>query len=803
MMSNMPSSPHSDLALKLKEAETCHSMGMADVALNVYEQVLALTSENDHHIRETVRSKISQLKRELVDLRKAEKKKVSAEDLSIFKKTLSFSDDVPTILDGAAALKELGLIEEAIAEFEKLLGLDYSKYDHLDPDYSPSRIIHDYLACLLEAKPPEIVVKTAYKVVYQHNLPEKETARIKFWLATEVEKREQSDLALDLYKAAAEIDPEDDEIQNRFNILKARLVSSSRYDYLLRNQIVTTNQLQEALAISKKLSKSVEFVLVDRFNVQKKDLGKSLSLYYGCPFRGFEAEAPVPFELINKLKKSFLLYYTWVPLSWDKSGVEILVDDPKDLRKTDHIRALLANQKINFCVGIKEDIEKYIQAFFDPRAEKLDENLMQDLDTLIPDVTFEEEEDLGESDTQIDESSSQVVKFVDQVLVTAYRNNVSDIHIEPSSITRKTIIRYRTDGVCYEYIQVPNAMAPAIISRLKIMADLDIAERRLPQDGKIKFRRKGIPEFELRMSTMPTAGGFEDAVLRLLTKSGSMKLDEIGLSERNLAVLKRLITRPYGMILCVGPTGSGKTTTLHSALGYINHPGIKIWTAEDPVEITQAGLRQVQVKPKIGLDFARIMRGLLRLDPDVIMIGEMRDRETAAIAIEASLTGHLVLSTLHTNNAPETLTRLLDMGINALNISDSFLAVLAQRLVRKLCAECVDDYHPSQEEFEDLVADYGPQAFKATRVEYHPSFKLHRAQGCEKCNGTGYKGRMGIHELIEGTPEIKWLIKRQATSKELGDQAKKDGMTTLKQDGIHKVFAGLTDTREVRRVCVE
>jgi type II secretory ATPase GspE/PulE/Tfp pilus assembly ATPase PilB-like protein len=335
------------------------------------------------------------------------------------------------------------------------------------------------------------------------------------------------------------------------------------------------------------------------------------------------------------------------------------------------------------------------------------------------------------------------------------------------------------------------------------MADLDIAERRLPQDGKIRFKRKGIPEFELRVSTMPTAGRFEDAVLRILTKSGALKLDELGFNERNLAVLQRTIRRPYGLILCVGPTGSGKTTTLHSALASINEPEVKIWTAEDPVEITQAGLRQVQVKPKIGLDFAKIMRGFLRLDPDVIMIGEMRDRETAATAIEASLTGHLVLSTLHTNNAPETLTRLLDMGMNPLNIADSFLAVVAQRLVRKLCAECIEAYRPDQEEFDYIVKDYGEKPFQALGVENDPSFKLHRSAGCEKCNGSGYKGRMGIHELIEGTPEIKMLIKKQATSQDLAKQAITDGMTTLKQDGVHKVFEGFSDMREVRRVCIE
>jgi type II secretory ATPase GspE/PulE/Tfp pilus assembly ATPase PilB-like protein len=346
-------------------------------------------------------------------------------------------------------------------------------------------------------------------------------------------------------------------------------------------------------------------------------------------------------------------------------------------------------------------------------------------------------------------------------------------------------------------------MAPAIVSRLKIMADLDIAEKRRPQDGKIKLKRKGIPEFELRVSTMPTAGRFEDVVLRILASSSSYKIDEIGLNDRNLDVTRKIIARPYGLILCVGPTGSGKTTTLHAFLGHVNQPGVKIWTAEDPVEITQAGLRQVQVSPKIGLDFSRIMRGFLRLDPDIIMIGEMRDRETAATAIEASLTGHLVLSTLHTNNAPETLTRLLDMGMNPLNISDSFLGVLAQRLVRRLCDKCRESYHPSKEQFVDIQSDYGKDALARSGHTYGPGMQLYRSLGCEACSGSGYKGRMGIHELMEGTPEVKILIKKSATSQDLAKVAVKQGMTRLKQDGIHKVFEGLTDITEVRRVSVE
>ena len=793
----------SEIKTKLKEAETCHSMGMMDEALQVYEQVLVSLPGKDGQTRETVVARINLLKKDIEDREEAENQGFTKEDISIFKKTLSTHDDVPTLLDGAAALKELGLMEEASAEYEKLLKFDFSKFDYSEMDYSPIRITCDYLTCLLDIKPPQDVVKEAYKVIYKQNIKEKETAQVKFWLGLQLEKKDHYDLAYDLYEAAAAIDPSNTEVVERLNSLKARISSSSRYDYLIRNKIVTTNQLQEALAIAKKMNKSIEFVLVERFGTKKDDVGKSLSQYFGCPFRDFDEEFPIPFELIGKLKKSFLLYYVWVPLSWSKKGVEILVDDPKDLRKTDHIKALLPNQKIVFSVGFKEDVDKYINHFFDPRAETTSTTDFQELDDIIPDVAFEEEEEIEEDIAGLDESSSQVVKFVDQVLVTAFRNDASDIHIEPSPVTRKTTIRFRTDGVCHEYIQVPNAMAPAIVSRLKIMSELDIAEKRLPQDGKIKLKRKGIPEFELRVSTMPTAGRFEDVVLRILTRSNNFKLDDIGVRERNLKVLKKIIEHPYGLILCVGPTGSGKTTTLHAALGYVNKPGVKIWTAEDPVEITQAGLRQVQVRPKIGLDFARIMRGFLRLDPDIIMIGEMRDRETAATAIEASLTGHLVLSTLHTNNAPETLTRLLDMGMNPLNIADSFLGVLAQRLVRRLCNKCQESYNPSEEEFEDIEADFGKKALLAAGYTYSSRLKLFHSPGCERCSGSGYKGRLGIHELMEGTPAIKLLIKKHATSQELGKQAVKQGMETLKQDGIHRVFEGITDIREVRRVSVE
>ncbi|MBT8330922.1 MAG: Flp pilus assembly complex ATPase component TadA, partial [Deltaproteobacteria bacterium] len=478
-----------DIKLKIKEAETCHSMGMIEEALTLYEEVLTLSSGEDNGNSASIKNKIDNLRKELELREMAENQGLSEEDISLFRKNLSLHDDVPTILDGARALKELGLVEEAILEYEKLLKFDFGKSDYSKLDYSPAQIVVDYLTCLLQTQQAQEVVKKAHKVINQHNLNDKETAQIQFWLGTEMENREQRDEALALYETASKIDPQNEDIAVKIDALKSSLSTSSRYDYLLQNKLVTTNQLQDALAISKKAGKSIEFVLTDRFKVKKDEVGKSLSLFYGLPFRAFDPEVLVPVELTNNLKKSFLLYYIWVPLKWSKKGVEILVDDPKDLRKTDHIKALMPNQKIKFVVGFKEDIESFINHFFDPKVEKLTENAYDNLDDIIPDISFEEEDEIEEDQAGLDESSSQVVKFVDQVLVTAFRNNASDIHVEPSAISRKTTIRFRTDGICHEYIQVPNAMAPAIVSRLKIMADLDIAERRLPQDGKIRFKR--------------------------------------------------------------------------------------------------------------------------------------------------------------------------------------------------------------------------------------------------------------------------------------------------------------------------
>lgn len=412
----------------------------------------------------------------------------------------------------------------------------------------------------------------------------------------------------------------------------------------------------------------------------------------------------------------------------------------------------------------------------------------------------------------VSESDNTLVRLINSLIEEAVHRSASDIHIETADAPRQVRIRLRVDGELVPVLEVPARLRFAIVARIKIMADLDISEHRKPQDGKIDFSRFGGPHVELRVVTVPTTRGLEDVVLRLLGGRKPMPLEQIGLAEGNLNALRSVVSKPYGLILICGPTGCGKTTTLHSVLRDINTDGRKIWTAEDPVEITQDGLRQVQMNPRIGWTFAAAMRTFLRADPDVIMIGEMRDEETARIAVEASLTGHLVLSTLHTNSAPESIARLLEIGIDPYNFSDSLLAILAQRLVRTLCTHCRESELAGEDELDALAAQYlasGTAArdtathaalrerWRATHGDARGRIRLHRRRGCDHCGGTGYHGRMGIHELMLADDAVRRHIRHRDDAGVLQAAALAGGMKTLRQDGLDKVLAGWTDLPEV------
>ncbi|MBX9937118.1 MAG: Flp pilus assembly complex ATPase component TadA [Burkholderiaceae bacterium] len=432
--------------------------------------------------------------------------------------------------------------------------------------------------------------------------------------------------------------------------------------------------------------------------------------------------------------------------------------------------------------------------------------LASNLSSTLPD------NDAVETDA-ISESDNTLVRLINTVIEEAIAHRASDIHIETESAPQNVRIRLRVDGELMSYLELPARFRYAMVARIKIMANMDISEHRKPQDGKIDFARFGGSAVELRVVTVPTSHGLEDVVLRLLAGAKPLPLEQIGLNKTHLAVLREMVKKPYGLLLVCGPTGCGKTTTLHSVIRDINTEGRKIWTAEDPIEISQSGLRQVQINPRIGWTFAAAMRTFLRADPDVIMIGEMRDEETARIAVEASLTGHLVLSTLHTNSAPESIARLLEIGLDPFNFSDSLLAILAQRLVRRLCPECATPLVLSQEPLERLASQYlssgsplqntpeaRTQLIERWRENYGSAqgeVRLWRAHGCSHCDQHGYRGRIGIHELMASDDTIREHIRHRAPAMEIRQSALMAGMRTLRQDGIEKVLQGLTSMSEV------
>jgi len=597
-------------------------------------------------------------------------------------------------------------------------------------------------------------------------------------------------------------------IQTLFQQAESVRRRMERFDGLLTSQRITQEQLQAARSEGRKKGCSVEAVLMEKYNISKQEIGASLSAYSNCPFLDYDENLKIDPQLIRGINPNYLKGNYWIPLRATKDTVEVLIDDPFIFHKTQDIKRLFPDKQVRYWIGLQEDIQKYVNSLSSVSMTTAEFETMEEEDpisAILDQLATEEQQDQSTDDFEsvIDANDSAIVKLVNQIIAAGVKMGASDIHIEPNGDKRDTLVRFRIDGHCHEYLKVQPSHRRALVSRLKVMAHLDIAEKRKPQDGKIVFR---MPErdIELRLATIPSAGpGNEDAVLRILAASEPIPLDKMKMTERNFREFTSILQKPYGIILCVGPTGSGKTTTLHSALSYINTPHRKIWTAEDPVEISQPGLRQVQVHPKIGFTFAAALRSFLRADPDVVMVGEIRDHETAEIAINASLTGHLVLSTLHTNNAVETVTRLLDMGMDPFNFADAMLGIVAQRLARTICPQCKEMYFPSKEEYDSLAYGYGEEAFARLGISYDEKFRLARGKGCDACRLTGYKGRVGLHELLLGTTEFKSLLYARAPVAELQKLAVSQGMTSLLQDGILKCLQGLTDYNQVRAVAIK
>jgi type II secretory ATPase GspE/PulE/Tfp pilus assembly ATPase PilB-like protein len=596
-------------------------------------------------------------------------------------------------------------------------------------------------------------------------------------------------------------------------------VLKTKYDFLVADAVISAAEFELAARSARKKAVDIEAILLEEFQVKLPAIGKALGKFFGVPYEPFKQDRVKPLDLLRNMKREYVESNQWMPLEENKEGLLVLCLDPERIKSSRIVNNVFPKaNRIVYAVTTHREFRDTINQFF---GVELDTG---DIGDLLSGLDESDEEGIaGSSDDVTAAADNELVKLVNKVIIDAYQQSASDIHIESYPGKAKTEVRFRKDGTLVPYIEVPASYRNAIVARLKIMCDLDISERRKPQDGKIKFKKFGPLDIELRVATIPTAGGVEDVVMRILAAGEPIPLDKLGLTPHNHTTLKGVIEKPYGLFFVCGPTGSGKTTTLHSVLGYLNTPETKIWTAEDPVEITQKGLRQVQVNRKAGLDFATVMKAFLRADPDIIMVGEMRDKETVSIGIEASLTGHLVFATLHTNSAPESIIRLLDMGMDPFNFADALLGILAQRLAKRLCGKCKQAYNPSSEEVKALLTEYCQELLNTTpfkkdaKAAYEGVYKdlaknyandkgqftLYKKVGCDACSNTGYKGRVGLHELLVGTDSIKKLIQEHARVAEMLAIALEEGMRTLKMDGIEKVFQGITDIAQVRAVCIK
>ena len=593
----------------------------------------------------------------------------------------------------------------------------------------------------------------------------------------------------------------------------------SKYDYLVMDAVMSSAELDLATRSARRKGVGLEDVLIDEFQVKLSSLGKALASFFGVEYEPFKSERIKPSDLLKNLKRDYVANNHWVPIDDTKEGLVILTPDPEKIKSSRIVNNIFSKHKIIYKVCPTREFQATLDLFYGSGG--IAEAESGNIDDML--LSLEDEEALpGVAEEVSAAADNELVKLVNKIIIDAYKMGVSDIHIEPYPGKAKTQIRFRRDGSLMPYIEVPASYRNPIVTRIKIMCDMDISQKRKPQDGKIKFRKFGPLDIELRVATMPSVGGLEDVVMRILSAGEPIPLDKMGFTPLNLKELKSTIKKPYGLFFVCGPTGSGKTTTLHSILKSLNTTATKIWTAEDPVEITQRGLRQVQMNVKAGLTFPLVMRSFLRADPDIIMVGEMRDKETTSIGIEASLTGHLVFATLHTNSATESVIRLLDMGMDPFNFSDALLGVLAQRLAKRLC-KCKKSHAASQQEINALLEEYCEELNNIDRFKADPEaakkeildgwtkqygddkgrIMLYEPVGCDSCSDSGYKGRLGLHELLIATDTIKKNIQEHARVAEMLVTALGEGMRTLKQDGMEKVLEGITDMKQVRTVCIK
>lgn len=638
---------------------------------------------------------------------------------------------------------------------------------------------------------PFLILEIVLDALQNPQLPENVKIFLLEKAANICEKLYEFSKALELYKKLFLI-TSNHKYLDRIEKIKT-LKSFERLKDILKKLKPSFDDLLKIYYQSLETNKSIETVLMETFKISKNEILNAIKNFYKIPV--FEIGDFKKFKKISQVltvKKEFFLTTLCIPMLWEKT-IYFICYRPEDTETIERVKKVLQIPLTNIQIAfaIKEDIIEAIELYYSPVDS------FYGTEAGIEEVEPIEEE--IEEEVYID---SAIVQLVNKIIEDAYKMKASDIHWESLTGKKGLQVRFRVDGECFLYTTIPENQKRPVISRIKIMANLDIAEKRLPQDGKIKFKPKEGKIFEIRVATIPTIENNEDVVMRILGGIEFRELHEIDFSEENYENFKKILNYPYGLILVVGPTGSGKTTTLHAALKYLNNPSKKIWTAEDPVEIVQEGLRQVQVNPKIGLTFARVFRSFLRADPDIIMIGETRDHETAHTLIEASLTGHLVLTTLHTNSAPETITRLLNMGIDPHNFADALLGILAQRLAKRLCKKCKKPYKPNKEEIERIKKEYGDHPVKPLTDELIEKATFFKPVGCSECNYTGFKGRLAIHELLVPDDELKTLIIQNAPANKIRDVAMHKGFLTLKQDGIFKVLKGETTLKQILAVTI-